>query len=366
MPAVMADRSPPLQTRPVEHLRSIGTTEMLATSPFSQAARQTSAGQPPPHIAFQQTGTRLAKARAHALPRDPSIAGKQDPTESPKRAIVGCCSPTLSQHAGWHAQRWPFARAGLAMTSDIRALPRRYRNGLRTVDPGASGEGLTSVGADTPVEPPFEVPWNLRLNVVVNGLRLGKQVADRAFDAIYPSAVRGRSAQYSTPVEIARRAARMLVVDAATCVLDVGSGAGKFCLVGALTTEGHFVGVEHRGRLVGLARSIADRYGAMRATYVHGDMRSVDWREFNGFYFYNPFAENNFGSERFDDSIELTPERYERDLRFAVDALGQQTLVGTRVVTYHGLGRELPRSFERLAMERVGDDVLELWVRVKR
>ena len=41
-----------------------------------------------------------------------------------------------------------------------------------------------------------------------------------------------------TPVHVARRAAQFLVTGPETRVLDVGSGPGKFCLVGALATQG--------------------------------------------------------------------------------------------------------------------------------
>jgi hypothetical protein len=146
-------------------------------------------------------------------------------------------------------------------------------------------------------------------------------------------------------------------------VLDVGAGAGKFCLVGALTTQAHFTGIEQRSHLVELARGLAHRYGARRASYYEGDMRDLDWQQFDAFYFFNPFAENHyFGDDCFDETVELTPQRYERDLQFALDALARAP-VGTRVVTYHGIGRDLPPCYERRRCEVGGSDVLELWVR---
>jgi hypothetical protein len=35
---------------------------------------------------------------------------------------------------------------------------------------------------------------------------------------------------------------------------------------------------------------------------------------------------------------------------------------GTRVVTFHGFGGQLPASFARIAREPVGDGALELWI----
>jgi hypothetical protein len=244
-----------------------------------------------------------------------------------------------------------------AVAPAVAAVPREAEDGAPPACATAAG-GLALV-------PRLDVPTGLQLNVVVNALRQRKVVADRAFDAIYPAPVGARSWRYWTPVDVARRAAEMLVTDESTRVLDVGSGAGKFCLVGALTTPGHFTGIEQRVHLVEMAEAIARRYGASRASYLQGDMREVDWHRFDAFYFYNPFAENTFtGSDCLDDTVELDPRRYERDLAYAVSALSRAR-VGTRVVTYHGLGRDLPKSYERFECAVAGSDVLELWIRVR-
>jgi hypothetical protein len=71
-------------------------------------------------------------------------------------------------------------------------------------------------------------------------------IRDRDFDSLFPDMYQEISDTHWTPVEIARRAAQLLVADSSTRVLDVGSGIGKFCLIGALTTSAHFVGVEQR------------------------------------------------------------------------------------------------------------------------
>lgn len=207
------------------------------------------------------------------------------------------------------------------------------------------------------------IPRSLQLSVVVDAVRQRRPVADGDFDRIYPTRIRLRSSQFWTPVEVAQRAAAMLVNRRGMRVLDVGSGVGKFCLVGALTSGGLFTGVEQRGELAELAGAIARAYGVGRATYVSGDMRDVDWDQFDGFYFFNPFAENYFiGADRFDDSVELTPQRFDRDLRFVVAQLALAS-VGTRVVTYHGIGRGLPPGYVRLGQELAGTDILELWVK---
>src|SRR6185437_914320 len=61
-------------------------------------------------------------------------------------------------------------------------------------------------------------------------------LTDSDFDAIYPAPVRRVSASFWTPVSVAVRAADLLVDDPSTRVLDIGSGVGKFCIVGAAFT----------------------------------------------------------------------------------------------------------------------------------
>jgi tRNA G46 methylase TrmB len=97
---------------------------------------------------------------------------------------------------------------------------------------------------------------------------------DEQFDLIYPPKIRGLSRVHWTPVEIARKAAAFLVRELGTRVLDVGCGSGKFCIVGALTTEGHFTGIEQRKHLCELARLKIEQVGIPNAEILHGNIGS--------------------------------------------------------------------------------------------
>jgi SAM-dependent methyltransferase len=233
-------------------------------------------------------------------------------------------------------------------------VPSEPRDGTPRVGPAEFVRGAigTRVAAD-------------RGSMAAHDLGLERVVDDDAFDAIYSGAVRARSSQYWTPVAVARRAAAILTSKGAHRVLDVGSGPGKFCFVGALTTAAHFTGVEHRGHLVEIARRVASQWYVPRVSFVHGDIQSIDWSAFDGYYFFNPFAENYFGEDRLDASVELSPERFERDLAFVVAALDRAPL-GTPVVLYHGLGRAMPPGYDLWRTEPAGTDVLELWMRVRK
>lgn len=213
--------------------------------------------------------------------------------------------------------------------------------------------------------PRFAVPSARRLHAVVGDVRAGRKVSDCAFDAIYPQRIRELSRRHWTPLDVARRAAKMLAAGDETRVLDVGAGAGKFCLVAALTTPGRFVGIERRGHLVELARSIGAQYGAHRAEYLHGDIAELDWGTFDAFYFFNPFVENLLGCrERIDSTVELSSERYAHDITLTNKRL-VKARQGTRVVTYHGPRAGLPWSYELADFESCGTDALELWIKVR-
>src|SRR4051812_27497913 len=83
---------------------------------------------------------------------------------------------------------------------------------------------------------------------------LGCSVEDYRFDQIFPERVRKFSPVYWTPIAVASYAAKLLVRNRGTCVLDIGCGPGKFCLVAAAVTDGHFTGIEQRAYLVEAAR----------------------------------------------------------------------------------------------------------------
>lgn len=187
---------------------------------------------------------------------------------------------------------------------------------------------------------------------------------DEAFDRVYPSSVRYRSYVHWTPVGIARRVARLLVTSVGTRVLDVGAGAGKFCIVGALATPGRFHGVEQVPHLVEVARHAADRYGVrQRARFVLGDIRSVDWRDFDAFYLYNPFFEYlGWMAGGTDHAISIAPCARRELIAFTTAQL-ERAATGTRVATYYGFGGEMPRAYRCVLREGSGSDVVAVWVK---
>jgi SAM-dependent methyltransferase len=182
-------------------------------------------------------------------------------------------------------------------------------------------------------------------------------VEDERFDRIYPAAIRELSSIFWTPVAIAAEAAKLLVQESGTRVLDVGCGPGKFCLIGAALTDGHFTGVEQRGDLVEAARNAAWGLALEGAEFLHGNVTEITFSEYDAFYVFNPFEENMHG-HRIDSAIPLSPKLFKRYTGYVSDQLGRQP-GGTRVVTYMGYGDEIPSCYD-CELTLFGND-LKLW-----
>ena len=177
---------------------------------------------------------------------------------------------------------------------------------------------------------------------------------DRAFDRLIPDNLRHLSVAHWTPVSVAVRAASLLCPTRHTRVLDVGAGVGKVCAIGALSNSGTWVGVEHHAALVGTANRLARALGISdRAKFLHADVFSIDWTEYDALYLYNPFE-----LTLFDAPASRTVQIARVQQRLA--ALPPST----RVVTFHGFGGVMPPTFSLLYHERipvVGLD-LALWI----
>lgn len=183
---------------------------------------------------------------------------------------------------------------------------------------------------------------------------------DDEFDQMYPEPIQKLSRCHWTPVEVGRKAAQFLVTEPGTRVLDVGCGPGKFCAIGAVATQGHFTGIEQRGRLVSTARRMLRSYRIPRVAIIHSNVTEVSFEPFDTFYIYNPFQENIFPSLRIDSDVELQQELYNTYSEYVCAQLSRAP-VGTRVATYWGNNIEIPASYD--CVETHYNENLKFWTK---
>ena len=164
-----------------------------------------------------------------------------------------------------------------------------------------------------------------------------------------------------TPVEVAQRAVQLMECSEGQRVLDLGSGCGKFCTVGALSSDAEFFGIEQRPDLVEVARAIAREHKLSQTQYSVGDMSDLDWSEFDRIYLYNPFHEQTSGPwVQIDDTISYSRDRQSTYVQSVVEKLNSLA-AGTRVATYFGFGGTFPTGYTKLAYEHFEQGPLEVW-----
>jgi SAM-dependent methyltransferase len=183
---------------------------------------------------------------------------------------------------------------------------------------------------------------------------------DREFDAIYPRSIRRHAEQHFTSLSVARRSAAFLASEPGSKVLDIGSGAGKFCLVGAVTTNGHFTGVEQRKELVDLSARLALTYKIKHVNFVHGNVMGIDFNAFDAFYIFNPFYENVHAGSSMDNTVLLSPSLYESYSSYTSAKMAALP-VGTRLATYYTSPSIVPQSYEEV--DSFEDGKLKFWTK---
>jgi SAM-dependent methyltransferase len=185
--------------------------------------------------------------------------------------------------------------------------------------------------------------------------------SDRDFDRLYPSPIQEMAGKHWTPLAIVRKAVHFLARKNGVRILDIGSGAGKFCLAAAYYRPGAFyTGIEQRKNLVICADDAKGRLQFKNVNFIHGNFTMLDLRYYDHFYFYNPFYENLIGTEKIDYSIAYSNELYNyycRYLRLQLERLAR----GTRLSTFHSTEDEIPASYHLVGSEMEG--LLKFWIK---
>jgi len=182
--------------------------------------------------------------------------------------------------------------------------------------------------------------------------------SDVEFNSIYPERVQILDKKHWTPLAVAKTASKFLVNREGIKVLDIGSGVGKFCMIGSVVTKGHFTGVEYREELVKLSGEISKKSCLSNIQFIHDNITNINFRNFDAFYFFNSFIENMSQSEVMDNAVPISPQlygKYNQYLRLQFAAMP----IGTRLATYWTNSEEVPRGYVLLSTAFEGE--LKMW-----
>lgn len=185
--------------------------------------------------------------------------------------------------------------------------------------------------------------------------------SDFQFNQLYPGDIQQLAARHWTPLNIARKAIQFLATKDGSRVLDIGSGVGKFCLSAAYFKPGAFIyGIEQRANLVEYAEEARLTLGLFNVSFIHRNFTQLDLRQYDHFYFYNPFFENLNGSDKIDSTILYSESLFEYYNQYLHMQL-QELPVGTRVVTCCSWDEEIPRNYH--LVEQDFENYLKFWIR---
>jgi SAM-dependent methyltransferase len=187
-------------------------------------------------------------------------------------------------------------------------------------------------------------------------------LSDTQFDQLYPASIQALSSRHWTPLEVAREASRFLATGSSARILDIGSGAGKFCLVSAYYhPNAIFYGVEQRRNMINLSNGLKDSLNISNVHFLHGNFTQLDFRNYDSFYYFNSFYENLAGTDKIDQELDYSLSLYNYYNRYLYQLLHQKP-AGTRLVTFHSLEGEVPQNYHVVNSQH--NERLKFWIKI--
>jgi SAM-dependent methyltransferase len=185
---------------------------------------------------------------------------------------------------------------------------------------------------------------------------------DLNFNTLYPLPIRSVAEKHWTPIEVAMKAAAFLAISPEEKVLDIGSGSGKFCLTAAhFHPLINFYGIEQRPDLVNLCNNLKEKLKLTNVSFICDNIINLEFKNYDHFYFYNSFYENIEGTQKIDYNVAYSERLYDAYNRYLYRQLKKKPS-GTRLVTYHSFGSEIPKEYE--VVQTAYEDYLKFWIKV--
>jgi len=191
--------------------------------------------------------------------------------------------------------------------------------------------------------------------MILEKLRIQKNISDDEFDGIYPFDIRELSKQHWTSVFVAKISSDYFCNRKPVKVLDIGSGVGKFCFVGATlhpTSEYH--GIDIRQKFIDISNTLKNEHAVPNVSFFHQDVLQMDFSGYDAIYFFNSFQEKIDASTIIDRDSEVSVEMYIAYTNHIFNELNKVP-VGTKLVTYYSEDFNVPNSFKLLATHINGE-----------
>jgi len=189
---------------------------------------------------------------------------------------------------------------------------------------------------------------------MIEKLRKNRTILDREFDQIFPHKERNISKRHWSPIIVSTMASEFLCHSNHLNILDIGSGVGKFCLVGAvLNPKCHFFGVDIREKFVDISNGLRSQFSVQNISFACKDIRQLNMLEYDGIYFFNSFQEQIDDTARIDKKSKVSKIEFVKHMQHLFNQLNQMA-VGTRLVTYHTPEFFIPNNFRLVKEELKG------------
>lgn len=170
-------------------------------------------------------------------------------------------------------------------------------------------------------------------------------MTDAQFDRYLPDELKDKSKQHFTPKSVIKKACDFLCSEDHVTIADIGSGVGKFCLLGALEfPHGNFYGIEVRADLFELACNIKKELQLPNVEFILGDIKDIPLHRFQHFYLFNPFHENIESEHAIDNALDLNEKKYLAYSGYIYRQLKRMP-AGTRIASFHMPEASFPETY---------------------
>ncbi|MFN6947119.1 MAG: methyltransferase domain-containing protein [Cytophagaceae bacterium] len=183
---------------------------------------------------------------------------------------------------------------------------------------------------------------------------------DNYFDKIYPDYIQRISKRNWSSILAAKKASEFLFTKPGCKILDIGSGVGKFCIVGAMNTKGFFYGVEYRRDFIHISQQVKNHYSLTNVTFLHENILNINFTLYDAFYFFNSFYEYLDKDCAKDFQSRPSLDVYIKCRNYMHFQLTQAP-INTRVVTHSGLDSEIPLCYKLKKIDYKND--LKFWIK---